>query len=771
MKRLFKSSIFSSSGAATVLLIAYIGSAVLSLYRLMYPMSSVDLSTYAPNQFVRPLWKQGEQLYLRVYLATSDRISEEYFWAGYEKERRHPEDSSNQLEEETDVPGDVALLWDETVNSPAFSKSFVLTVCQETNDTSCQEGPSFTYASTVLDHAEHAAIEQSGGGVLSVVASAGNGIESTSMLITFYQSLYGKLKALLGRNLGTSQNVETEVPMKILDRKLVHVSPSSKIWSSLQSNSTLYLHVLVLRANAVSLSSWPPATASETLAAVRQASRFNALLGGKVDLVKFDAPHHIRKPSRILYKDVLHLWRRFVLGSTDPPPWSLEHSNPEQHRQYQQAKAMKLNGSGYPYWKPEVSIKYVTDVIDYPLEYVGASGMPIVQLQATSHHPTGYSYTPVIHVDEIGLTTEKYIPINETLTSLPLRISFDRSDMEHKASATTGTAGGISPARWRLLSHLSHVLESQKAMGFDESDIDELRRLIADTNVTLLLITLLASSLHLLFEFLTFKNEVSFWKANKDLTGISVRSLFLDFFGQTIILLYLVEQESSLLITVPSAFGCLIALWKCQRAAGLKFVVVTEEMRKSRGSWWNVLPRLFGYEVQATRLQLGQDSNSSNGNTSEKVRLNALTHESDRIATRTLGVILLPVVVLYTLYQWAFVPQIGWYSWLVTSASSAVYALGFILMTPQLFLNWKLKSVAHLPWRVLVYKSLNTFIDDLFSFIIRMPTMARVSCFRDDVVFFIYLYQRWLYPVDASRPVEGGVGERLEEDSREKKDQ
>ena len=34
--------------------------------------------------------------------------------------------------------------------------------------------------------------------------------------------------------------------------------------------------------------------------------------------------------------------------------------------------------------------------------------------------------------------------------------------------------------------------------------------------------------------------------------------------------------------------------------------------------------------------------------------------------------------------------------------------------------------------------------------------MARMSCFRDDVVFIIYLYQRWLYPVDTSRPVEGG---------------
>ena len=37
-----------------------------------------------------------------------------------------------------------------------------------------------------------------------------------------------------------------------------------------------------------------------------------------------------------------------------------------------------------------------------------------------------------------------------------------------------------------------------------------------------------------------------------------------------------------------------------------------------------------------------------------------------------------------------------------------------------------------------------------------MPTMARISCFRDDVVFVVYLYQRWLYPVDTSRPVEGG---------------
>ena len=59
--------------------------------------------------------------------------------------------------------------------------------------------------------------------------------------------------------------------------------------------------------------------------------------------------------------------------------------------------------------------------------------------------------------------------------------------------------------------------------------------------------------------------------------------------------------------------------------------------------------------------------------------------------------------------------------------------------------------MAHLPWRAFMYKAFNTFIDDLFAFIITMPTAHRVACFRDDIVFLIYLYQRYLYPVDKSR--------------------
>ena len=40
--------------------------------------------------------------------------------------------------------------------------------------------------------------------------------------------------------------------------------------------------------------------------------------------------------------------------------------------------------------------------------------------------------------------------------------------------------------------------------------------------------------------------------------------------------------------------------------------------------------------------------------------------------------------------------------------------------------------------------------------------MARMSCFRDDVVFIVYLWQRYLYPVDTTRPVEGGGKVQIE---------
>merc|ERR1711920_1063897 len=142
------------------------------------------------------------------------------------------------------------------------------------------------------------------------------------------------------------------------------------------------------------------------------------------------------------------------------------------------------------------------------------------------------------------------------------------------------------------------------------------------------------------------------------------------------------------------------------------------------------------------------------------------TKVHDEEAMRYLSCVMYPLVVGYSLYSLSYESHKSWYSWLLGSIVGCVYTFGFIMMTPQLFINYKLKSTAHMPWKMMTYKFINTFIDDLFAFVIKMPTLYRLGVFRDDIVFFIYLYQKWIYKTDYSRVNEFGT---TGEDHKEKK--
>merc|ERR1719391_1747757 len=140
------------------------------------------------------------------------------------------------------------------------------------------------------------------------------------------------------------------------------------------------------------------------------------------------------------------------------------------------------------------------------------------------------------------------------------------------------------------------------------------------------------------------------------------------------------------------------------------------------------------------------------------------TKEFDRMAFKYLGALFAPLAVGYCIYSVIYNEHKGWYSFILSSCYGFLLTFGFIMMTPQLFINYKMKSVAHLPWRMMTYKALNTFIDDIFAFVIKMPTMYRLGCFRDDIVFFIFPYQRYIYKEDKSRVNEFGFsGEMLDE--------
>lgn len=67
----------------------------------------------------------------------------------------------------------------------------------------------------------------------------------------------------------------------------------------------------------------------------------------------------------------------------------------------------------------------------------------------------------------------------------------------------------------------------------------------------------------------------------------------------------------------------------------------------------------------------------------------------------------------------------------------------------------------------MAYKSINTFIDDLFAFVIKMPIMHRLACLRDDIIFFIFCYQRYKYRIDYTRINEFGQCEEPTEEMLE----
>jgi len=307
-------------------------------------------------------------------------------------------------------------------------------------------------------------------------------------------------------------------------------------------------------------------------------------------------------------------------------------------------------------------------------------------------------FLPILYVDELSMRLKDLVIVNST----------------DKETSLTLAYRPISLGKLRLFLQFTSALGSMAGMGFTDKDTDEVKGIFADTNLVLLLVTFGVSAVHLLFDFLAFKSDISFWRGKKSMEGLSRKTILWRAFSQSVIFLYLMDEETSLLVLIPAGVGAIIEMWKVTKA-----LHVTVSFRG---------------------IKFGEDS-----------KVEASTAELDGVAMRYLSWVLYPLCLGGAVYSLIYTPHKSWYSWTIQTTVNGVYAFGFLFMLPQLFLNYKLKSVAHLPWRAFMYKAFNTFIDDLFAFIITMPTAHRVACFRDDIVFLIYLYQRYLYPVDPNR--------------------
>jgi len=275
-----------------------------------------------------------------------------------------------------------------------------------------------------------------------------------------------------------------------------------------------------------------------------------------------------------------------------------------------------------------------------------------------------------------------------------------------------------------LMVQMDDSFSKQKELLGGQGDSDDIKRILLDNNPYILGLTFIISIIHTLLDVLAFKNEIQFWRNRKSLEGQSVRTIYINLICNVIILLYILDhEETSWIIILNCVLGVAIEGWKITKSAKI-------EIKK-----WNNIP-------YPTFI--------------DKESYSKRTKEHDLKAMKYLYYLLYLLVIGYAIYSLLYESHKNWYSWIISSLAGCVYTFGFIMMTPQLFINYKLQSVAHLPWRTFIYKAINTFIDDLFAFLIRMPTMHRLRVFRDDIVFIIYLYQRWIYRVDKSRIEVGG---------------
>ncbi|KAL8649719.1 MAG: hypothetical protein Q9210_004238 [Variospora velana] len=353
-------------------------------------------------------------------------------------------------------------------------------------------------------------------------------------------------------------------------------------------------------------------------------------------------------------------------------------------------------------------------------------------------------YYPILFVNTFWQLRDHMTELNSTVKELPLHI-----DLNNLANWKFSLYASIGEGQKQ--NQKAAASGGPKPAAGDGSEFEEFKRVLMDTNIYLLSTTAVVTVLHMIFEGLAFKSDISHWRNKKDNIGISFRTILANVFMQSIIFLYLVDNSdgTSYMILFGQGIGILLEAWKITKTVDVRIREASPE------SW---LPYKVTFE---DKHKLSE--------TEEK------TKEYDQIAFRYLYMVAVPLLGAYAVYSLLYETHKSWYSFVITTLVGSVYAYGFLMMVPSLYINYRLKvcrpspadrhhidhflqSVAHMPAKAMTYKFLNTFIDDLFAFTIKMPTLHRLATLRDDVIFFVYIYQAWAYKVDHTRVNEFGQG-------------
>lgn len=148
---------------------------------------------------------------------------------------------------------------------------------------------------------------------------------------------------------------------------------------------------------------------------------------------------------------------------------------------------------------------------------------------------------------------------------------------------------------------------------------------------------------------------------------MSVRTILANVVMQAIIMLYLIDNSdgTSWMILFGQGMGILIEAWK---------ITKTVDVRIRDAPAGSIVPYRITFE---DKHKLSE--------TEKK------TQEYDAIAFRYLYMVAVPLLSIYTIYSVLYEEHKGWYSFIITTLVGSVYAYGFLMMVPSLYINYRLK--------------------------------------------------------------------------------
>ena len=89
-----------------------------------------------------------------------------------------------------------------------------------------------------------------------------------------------------------------------------------------------------------------------------------------------------------------------------------------------------------------------------------------------------------------------------------------------------------------------------------------MRELLSADRIYRVVLMQVIGFLHILFDFLAFKNDVGFWKGREDLKGLSSRGIIASAMQTLIIYLYLLDSDSiNSIILMTYTVSTALELW------------------------------------------------------------------------------------------------------------------------------------------------------------------------------------------------------------------